>query len=115
MLQFLILLLFPPPGKRSKEETGEWTIQLKPTRDIAAEMGRRRRKGQILVGFALETDNEVEHARLKLEKKNQDLVVLNSMQDKGAGFGTDTNRVTMIDRLGNVEKFELKPKETGGL
>jgi phosphopantothenoylcysteine decarboxylase/phosphopantothenate--cysteine ligase len=63
------------------------------------------------VGFALETDNEVEHARMKLEKKNLDLVVLNSMQDKGAGFGTDTNQVTMINRLGKVDKYELKPKK----
>jgi phosphopantothenoylcysteine decarboxylase/phosphopantothenate--cysteine ligase len=62
------------------------------------------------VGFALETDNELEHARSKLKKKNLDLVVLNSMQDEGAGFGTDTNRVTMIDRSGNLEKFEMKPK-----
>ncbi|MCK4879942.1 MAG: bifunctional phosphopantothenoylcysteine decarboxylase/phosphopantothenate--cysteine ligase CoaBC [Bacteroidales bacterium] len=93
--------------KRGKDE---WTIRLKPTKDIAAEMGRRKSDGQLLVGFALETDNELEHARLKLEKKNLDLVVLNSMQDRGAGFGTDTNRVTMIDRLGNIDKFELKPK-----
>ncbi len=97
-------------GKKVKRGTGEWTIQLKPTKDIAAEMGRRKSAGQVLVGFALETDNEMEHARLKLEKKNLDLVVLNSMRDRGAGFGTDTNRVTMIDRLGNIDKYELKPK-----
>ncbi len=96
--------------KKVKRGTGEWTIQLKPTLDIAAEMGRRKSAGQVLVGFALETDNEMEHARLKLEKKNLDLVVLNSMRDSGAGFGTDTNRVTMIDRLGNIDKYELKPK-----
>ncbi len=97
--------------KKVKRGTGEWTIQLKPTLDIAAEMGRRKSAGQVLVGFALETDNEMEHARMKLEKKNLDLVVLNSMKDSGAGFGTDTNRVTMIDRQGNIDKFELKPKE----
>jgi len=97
-------------GEKVKRGTGEWTIQLKPTKDIAAEMGRRKSAGQVLVGFALETNNEMEHARLKLEKKNLDLVVLNSMQDSGAGFGTDTNRVTMIDRLGNIDKYELKPK-----
>ena len=99
-----------PSGKKVKRAEGDWTIRLEPTRDIAAEMGRRKLKGQVLVGFALETDREEEHAQTKLEKKNLDLIVLNSMQDAGAGFGTDTNRVTMIDRSGNSEKFELKPK-----
>ena len=93
-----------------KRGSGEWILQLKPTRDIAAEMGRRKRAGQIMVGFALETEHELEHARQKLEKKNMDLVVLNSMRDSGAGFETDTNRVTVVDRLGNVERYELKPK-----
>jgi len=97
-------------SKKVKREDDEWTIRLKPTKDIAAEMGRRKTKGQLLIGFALETDNEMEHARKKLEKKNLDLIVLNSMQDKGAGFGSDTNRVTMIDRQGSTEKFELKSK-----
>jgi len=97
-------------GEKLKRGTGEWTLQLKPTRDIAADMGRRKQAGQIMVGFALETDHELEHARQKLEKKNMDLVVLNSMRDSGAGFETDTNRVTMVDRLGNVDRYELKPK-----
>ena len=97
-------------GKKMKRGEGVWSIQLEPTKDIAAEMGKRKSAGQVLVGFALETDNEEEHARLKLEKKNLDLVVLNSMQDRGAGFGTDTNKVTMIDRMGNIDKYELKPK-----
>lgn len=97
-------------GKKVKRGDGEWKLQLEPTRDIAAEMGKRKREGQILVGFALETDNEEQNAQSKLKKKNLDLVVLNSMRDEGAGFGTDTNRVTMIDRSGNAEKFELKPK-----
>lgn len=93
--------------KRGKEE---WTIRVKPTRDIAAEMGSLKKKGQFFVGFALETENEVEHARSKLEKKNLDLIVLNSLQEEGSGFGTDTNRVTMIDRSGDLKEFELKPK-----
>jgi len=97
-------------GKKVKRGSDEWSIQLEPTKDIAAEMGKRKSAGQVLVGFALETDNEVEHARLKLEKKNLDLMVLNSLQDSGAGFGTDTNRVTLIDRMGNIDKYELKPK-----
>jgi phosphopantothenoylcysteine decarboxylase/phosphopantothenate--cysteine ligase len=99
-----------PHGKKVKRSDGVWSIELKPTRDIAAEMGKRKKAGQVLVGFALETDNEIENARKKLEKKNLDLMVLNSMQDRGAGFGTDTNRVTMIDRAGKMETIELKPK-----
>ena len=97
--------------KKLKRGEGEWTLRLKPTRDIAAEMGRLKAPGQLLVGFALETDREEEHALSKLKKKNLDLVVLNSMRDEGAGFGTDTNRVTMIDRSGNADKFTLKPKD----
>jgi phosphopantothenoylcysteine decarboxylase/phosphopantothenate--cysteine ligase len=96
--------------KKVKRGTGAWSVELKPTRDIAAEMGKRKKEGQVLVGFALETDNELEHARQKLKKKNLDLVVLNSMRDSGAGFGTDTNRVTMIDSSEKIEKFELKAK-----
>lgn len=99
-----------PHEKKVKRDDGVWSIELIPTRDIAAEMGKRKKSGQVLVGFALETDNEIEHARKKLKKKNLDLVVLNSMQDRGAGFGTDTNRVTMIDSAGKMDKFELKPK-----
>jgi phosphopantothenoylcysteine decarboxylase/phosphopantothenate--cysteine ligase len=96
--------------RKVKRGAGTWSIELKPTKDIAAEMGKRKKPGQLLVGFALETDNEVEHARSKLKKKNLDLVVLNSMRDRGAGFGTDTNQVSMIDSMGNVDKYELKPK-----
>jgi phosphopantothenoylcysteine decarboxylase/phosphopantothenate--cysteine ligase len=98
-------------AKKVKRGDGDWTIRLEPTRDIAAEMGRRKSKGQLLVGFALETDKEEENAFSKLKKKNLDLIVLNSMQDEGAGFGTDTNRVSMIDGSGKVEKFDLKPKD----
>jgi phosphopantothenoylcysteine decarboxylase/phosphopantothenate--cysteine ligase len=97
-------------GKKVKRGEGEWILRLEPTRDIAAEMGRRKSEGQVLVGFALETDREEEHALSKLKKKNLDLIVLNSMRDEGAGFGTDTNKVTMIDRSGNLDKLELKPK-----
>jgi len=97
--------------KKVKRGDGVWAIRLEPTTDIAAEMGKRKSEGQILVGFALETDKEEENAFSKLKKKNLDLVVLNSMQDEGAGFGTDTNRVSMIDRSGRVEKFDLKSKD----
>jgi len=86
-------------------------IKLKPTMDIASELGRMKKKEQILVGFALETDNEIENAMSKLKRKNLDLIVLNSMNDKGAGFGVDTNRITIIDKQNNIDKFELKSKE----
>jgi phosphopantothenoylcysteine decarboxylase/phosphopantothenate--cysteine ligase len=69
-------------------------------------------EGQFLVGFALETDNELANAQGKMQRKNADLIVLNSLNDEGAGFGVDTNRVSLIFRNGNIIKFELEPKQT---
>jgi len=86
-------------------------IELKPTLDIAATLGRMKKKRQVLVGFALESENEIRNAARKIEKKNLDFIVLNSLREKGAGFGTDTNRVTIIDRNNNIEEFELKHKK----
>jgi phosphopantothenoylcysteine decarboxylase/phosphopantothenate--cysteine ligase len=97
-------------SSKVKRASETWTIELKPTRDIAGELGRRKKDGQVFVGFALETDKEVENAREKMQKKNLDLMVLNSLREEGAGFGTDTNKVTMIDRKGGMENYELKPK-----
>ncbi len=94
--------------KRQKED---WLLRLKPTRDIAASLGKLKRSDQMLVGFALETDNEVENARSKLERKNFDLIVLNSLRDNGAGFQTDTNKISLIDKNNNIDKFELKSKK----
>jgi phosphopantothenoylcysteine decarboxylase/phosphopantothenate--cysteine ligase len=68
------------------------------------------KKNQTLVGFALETDNELENAKSKLKRKNLDFIVLNSMRDNGAGFATDTNKVTIIDTKGTILSLELKPK-----
>ncbi len=96
--------------QKVKRGAEEWTITLQPTRDIAGELGRNKSSDQFFVGFALETDAGLEQARTKLNKKNLDLIVLNSLQEPGAGFGTDTNKVTMIDRSGSVENYELKPK-----
>ncbi len=96
--------------KKVKRGDESWSIQLEPTRDIAGELGKRKSSKQFFVGFALETDHGLEHAQEKMRRKNMDLMVLNSLQDKGAGFGTDTNKVTMIDRTGKVDKYELKPK-----
>jgi phosphopantothenoylcysteine decarboxylase/phosphopantothenate--cysteine ligase len=80
------------------------------TVDIAAELGKQKKVNQFIVGFALETDNELTNAQQKMKKKNFDLIVLNSMQDSGAGFQHDTNKITIIDKTGNQLDFELKPK-----
>lgn len=94
--------------KKIKKSDDDMAIRLKRTRDIAAELGREKGE-RLLVGFALETDNEAEHAASKLEKKNLDFIVLNSLRDAGAGFGVDTNIVTLIDRAG-AEQLPLLPK-----
>jgi len=86
-------------------------LRLKPTKDIALTIGKMKKKSQILAGFALETHNEIANATAKLKYKNLDIIVLNSVQEKGAGFGYDTNRITIIDRNNNIDKFELKSKE----
>jgi len=70
-----------------------------------------KQKNQILVGFALETENEVNNAVGKLQRKSLDLIILNSLRDDGAGFGFDTNRITIIDSNNNIDKFELKTKD----
>lgn len=93
--------------KRTRENL---TIELVPTPDIAAELGRRKRKDQVLVGFALETDQEEVNALGKLKKKNFDFIVLNSLNDMGAGFGVNTNKITIIDADNNFRYFELKSK-----
>ena len=82
---------------------GDMTITLKPTEDIAAALGAIKRPDQRMVGFALETDNEASNAQGKLERKNLDFIVLNSLRDEGAGFGYDTNKVTLIDHKGSQE------------
>ena len=99
-----------PEDKKRKKEDAPLAIDLVPTADILAEMGRRKRKGQFLAGFALETDNELEHARAKQKRKNLDLVVLNSLNDAGAGFGHDTNKVTLIS-AGEEVPLDLMSKE----
>lgn len=96
-------------GKMKKADA-PLTLELEPTVDILAELGRRKSAKQILVGFALETDREIEHATSKLTRKNLDLIVLNSLRDAGAGFGHDTNQVTLIDKQNNLVSFELKSK-----
>ena len=86
------------------------TIELSRTKDILGEMGKLKQEGQLLVGFALETQNEVENALSKLERKNLDLIVLNSLNDKGAGFQGDTNVVALIESRHKMNKLPLKKK-----
>ncbi len=93
-----------------KKEVGMSSIKLKPTVDILADLGKSKKANQILVGFALETDNEQVNARNKLVKKNLDIIVLNSLNDAGAGFGHNTNKVTILTGSGDELVFGLKPK-----
>ena len=97
-------------NQKIKKKDSELTIQLEKTDDILASLGKLKQQ-QFLVGFALETQNELENAKTKLQKKNLDLIVLNSLNDKGAGFGTDTNKVTFITRDNKVIPFEVKSKQ----
>jgi phosphopantothenoylcysteine decarboxylase/phosphopantothenate--cysteine ligase len=94
-----------------KKDKNEFFLKLKPTADIAATLGKMKKPGQIIAGFALETDDGIENAKKKLVSKNLDLIVLNSLRDNGAGFGYDTNKITLIDRNNIIDKFELKSKE----
>jgi len=97
--------------KKIKRTDNELIIKLKPTTDISSELGKIKKKKQLLIGFALETDNELENAISKLKRKNLDAIVLNSLNETGAGFGFDTNRITIIDKNNIINKFELKSKE----
>jgi phosphopantothenoylcysteine decarboxylase/phosphopantothenate--cysteine ligase len=100
-----------PSGSKIKKQKGNLRIELAPTRDILSELGKKKKKGQLLVGFALETDNEVRNARKKLEEKRLDLLVLNSLRDPGAGFNGTDNKVTLFMNTGKVLKGELKDKK----
>ncbi|AQS92806.1 phosphopantothenoylcysteine decarboxylase [Polaribacter sp. BM10] len=95
--------------QKIKKKDATLDIELTPTKDILASLGAIK-KQQFLVGFALETNNELENAKGKLKRKNLDAIVLNSLQDKGAGFATDTNKITVIDKYLNEKSFQLKSK-----
>lgn len=97
-------------SQKIKKLASEFSIELEKTVDILAYLGAVK-KNQLVIGFALETENEIENAKLKIQKKNLDLIVLNSLQDEGAGFQKDTNKVTFIDKNFNIEPMELKSKE----
>lgn len=96
--------------EKIKREKDDLVIRLKPTQDIAANLGSRKKENQILVGFALETNNEAENAQGKLKRKNLDFIVLNSLKDENACFGYDTNKITIIEKNGNTQAFSLKSK-----
>ncbi len=100
----------PSPVKIKKKDIA-LNIELEPTKDILAQLGKTKKKNQVVAGFALETDNEVENAKKKLRSKNLDFIVLNSLQDKKAGFRHDTNKITIIDSNNKISNFELKSKE----
>jgi phosphopantothenoylcysteine decarboxylase/phosphopantothenate--cysteine ligase len=97
-------------SQKIKKNADEFIIELEKTNDILASLGNCK-KNQFLIGFALETENEIENAKLKIQKKNLDLIVLNSLQDQGAGFGKATNKVTFINKFFTIEPMELKSKE----
>lgn len=97
-------------NEKIKRTSDCMTIELEPNKDIAAALGKEKKEGQCLVGFALETNNEFANANEKLSKKNLDFIVLNSLRDKGAGFAHDTNKVTIIDKENSIE-FPLKSKK----
>ena len=97
--------------KKIKKKPGDMFIALKRTQDILQQLGKNKKEGQVLAGFALETNDEMENAQKKLVKKNLDLIILNSLQDKGAGFAYNTNKITILDRHNKIRKFELKSKQ----
>lgn len=99
-----------PAGEKIKKKDGKLVLELTKTKDILLTLGQQK-KGQLLVGFALETTGERAYALDKLRTKNADLIVLNSLNDAGAGFGYDTNKITIFDRLGGETVYERKPKQ----
>ena len=97
--------------EKIKKSAESLTLELVKTKDILKSLGDQKKNGQILVGFALETTNEKEYALKKLENKNADLIVLNSLNDEGAGFGFDTNKITIFEKSGQQLAYERKPKQ----
>ncbi|MEZ0539850.1 bifunctional phosphopantothenoylcysteine decarboxylase/phosphopantothenate--cysteine ligase CoaBC [Fibrella arboris] len=100
-----------PALEKIKKKEAQFTVELTKTVDIAATLGAKKRADQLLMGFALETNNELENALSKLHRKNLDWIVLNSLRDSGAGFGHDTNKITVMDRQEVVTEFSLKSKD----
>lgn len=100
-----------PAEEKIKKKEQDLTVSLTKTTDILKKLGGLKTNNQVLVGFALETNNETEYALQKLQSKNADMIVLNSLQDAGAGFGHDTNKITIFDKTGKVHPFGIKSKK----
>ncbi len=98
-------------AQKMKKTKDDMTIELERTPDIAAALGKMKAAHQVLIGFALETNNELENAQSKLVRKNFDMIVLNSLQDEGAGFHVDTNKITLLYKNRDIKTFELKSKK----
>ena len=98
-------------NQKIKKSDAGLSVELTKTHDIASELGKIKRANQFTVGFALETENETANAEKKIAAKNFDLIVLNSLKDNGAGFGFDTNQITLINRKKEARKFSLKSKK----
>ncbi len=97
--------------QKIKKSSDEMVLELVKTHDIAFELGKLKKNGQLNIGFALETENEKVNAKKKIDAKNFDLIILNSLNDNGAGFGHDTNKISIIDKQNNTKEFELKSKQ----
>ena len=97
--------------EKIKKTENDFSVQLTKTKDILKTLGGLKKNGQLLIGFALETNNEKENALQKLQSKNADMIILNSLQDAGAGFGYDTNKITIFDKTGKSYPFEMKSKK----
>jgi phosphopantothenoylcysteine decarboxylase/phosphopantothenate--cysteine ligase len=100
-----------PAQMKIKKANSDLCLELKSTQDILMELGQNKLPGQLLVGFALETNDEIENARLKLIRKNLDYIVMNSLNEPGAGFSVSTNKVTILDKKGLVWDVPLKSKQ----
>ena len=99
-----------PESKKIKKSTRDIKLVLQKTQDILFEMSNKKSSNQSIIGFALETENELSNAKKKLHQKNLDMIVLNSLNNKGAGFNHETNKITIIDKKNNIVEFDLKPK-----
>ena len=97
--------------QKIKKSGDAFQLQLKKTKDILYTLGSKKTSNQTLIGFALETENEVVNARKKLREKNADIIVMNSLRDKGSGFGFDTNKIVIFEKNGNEASFPLQSKK----